>query len=178
MKLELQKPADPYIVRQAFGIYNPAYLQFGFSKHNGIDFAIDADGVVNAMCDGEVYEVGFNSGAGNFVRYRTLFPMEAEGRTAYIGFMYMHAKKQLVKVGDKVRMGDPLIMADNTGFSTGPHTHISAYFLDLVSLLKFPYGDKTSDYCFDFSRYYVENNLAKLSTVLGLLREILLKLLK
>src|SRR3990167_5835535 len=127
-KLELFFPAKPYNVTQAFGIYNPAYLQFGFELHNGADFTIEPDGLVHAMCDGEVTETGFNSGAGNFVRYKTE-PMEAEGRTGVVEFMYMHGKEILVKKGDKVLCGDSLMIADNTGFSTGPHTHISAYFI-------------------------------------------------
>ena len=154
MTLQLIKPADPYEVTQSFGIFNPAYTQFGFDHHNGIDFRIDRDGIVVAMCEGEVYEVGYNSAAGNFVRYRTLQKVDAEGHTDYVGFMYMHAKTQLVKTGDKVVAGTPLIVADNTGFSTGPHTHISAYFLDIASGLKLPYGQANCDYCFDFSKYY------------------------
>ncbi len=154
MKLELSFPAKPYTITQAFGILNPSYEQFGFSKHNGIDFAVDADGIVVAMCEGIVYEVGANAGAGNFVRYHTLTPVECEGRVGYVGFMYMHAKSQLVKQGDRLYSGTPLIVADNTGFSTGAHTHISAYFIDLNSLLKLPFGEKESDYCFDFSKYY------------------------
>lgn len=161
--MELYYPAKPYIVRQGFGIYNPAYEQFGFNKHNGIDFAVDADGIVRAMCQGIVTEVhdyvrnGQFYGAGKAVRYRTTTPVTAEGQTAYVEFMYMHADKQLVGVGDIVTAGTPIIVADNTGFSTGPHTHISAYFIDINSPTgnnKLPYGDKDADYCFDFSKYY------------------------
>lgn len=153
MKLSLYYPAKPYKVTQAFGILNPSYNQFGFSKHNGVDFTIDTDGIVNAMCDGIVYDVGYNSGAGNYVRYKTTVPVEAEGRTGYVAFMYMHAKSHLVKIGDKVLAGDELIVADNTGFSTGPHTHISAYFIDNKTNAKLV-GDPTTDHCFDFAKYY------------------------
>lgn len=153
MKLSLYIPAKPYIVTQAFGIYNPAYLQFGFDKHNGVDFKVDTDGIVNAMCDGVVTDVGFNSGAGNFVRYRTKTPVEAEGRTAYVEFMYMHAEKALVKKGDVVSAGDDLIIADNTGFSTGPHTHISAYLIN-ENGYKQEVLDPRANHCFDFAKYY------------------------
>ena len=153
MKLELSYPAKPYVITQAFGIYNPAYEQFGFNRHNGIDFAVDTDGVVVAMCEGEVYETGFNNGAGNYVRYKTTKEVEADGLKGTVGFMYMHGKEILCKKGDKVMSGTPLMIADNTGFSTGPHTHISAYFIDSNNI-KLPYGSKDSDYCFDFSKYY------------------------
>ncbi len=152
-KLSLYYPARPYIVTQGFGILNPSYEQFGFSKHNGIDIAIDEDGVVRAMCDGVVIDVGFNSGAGNYVKYRTNDPIEAEGRIGYVQFMYMHADHQLVSIGQKIEAGTALIVADNTGFSTGPHTHISAYFVNEAGI-KEPVGDPASDYCFDHSKYF------------------------
>ncbi len=153
MKLSLYIPASPYVITQGFGIYNPAYEQFGFNKHNGIDFAVDKDGKVKAMCDGVVTEVGTNNGAGKFVRYMTNELVEVEGRTAYAGFMYMHASKQLVVVGQKIKAGDDLIIAGNTGFSTGPHTHISAYLCN-ENGSKQARGSKDSDYCFDFSKYF------------------------
>lgn len=152
-KLDLFYPAKPYIITQAFGIYNPAYLQFGFEKHNGVDFKVDADKIVKAMCDGLVTDVGFNAGAGNYVRYRTLGPVEAEGKTGYVEFMYMHAERCLVKKGQTLKAGDDVIIADNTGFSTGPHTHISGYFVDIKTGYKLR-ADPTTDHCFDFSKYY------------------------
>lgn len=152
MKLSLYYPAKPYKVTQAFGIYNPAYLQFGFDLHNGIDFAVDTDKVVNAMCDGIVTDVGFNAGAGNYVRYKTKVPVEVEGKESVVEFMYMHAEKCLVKKGDVISAGDDVIIADNTGFSTGPHTHISAYLINFQGV-KQPLNPRSND-CFDFSKYY------------------------
>ncbi len=152
MKLELFFPVKPYNVTQAFGIFNPAYLQFGYSKHNGIDFAVDTDGIVCAMCDGEVYQTGFSPSAGNYVRYKTGITT-AENRTGVVGFMCMHAKEILVKAGDRVKAGTPLLIAGNTGFSTGPHTHISAYFINELEE-KISLGSPETDNCFDFSKYY------------------------
>lgn len=178
MKLELFYPAKPYVITQAFGIYNPAYQQFGFTKHNGIDFLIDADSVVRAMCDGIVTEVrdyiqdGKYVGAGKAVRYRTLVPVEAEDHTSYAEFMYMHAKEQLVSVGQKVKAGDPIIIADNTGFSTGPHTHISAYFVN-ENGSKQLIGQSESDYCFDFSKYYNGYYADDATRVIGILQQVI-----
>lgn len=170
MKLELFIPAKPYRVTQAFGIVNPSYNQFGFSKHNGIDFAVDEDKIVRAMCDGEVYEVGFNNGAGNFVRYKT-YTVEAEGKRGRVGFMYMHAEKILVKKGDILKAGDPVIVAGNTGFSTGPHTHISAYFINELEE-KIALNPET-DHCFDFSKYYNGYYADDAQKVIGILTNII-----
>jgi murein DD-endopeptidase MepM/ murein hydrolase activator NlpD len=152
-RLELFIPVKPLRINQAFGIYNPAYEQFGFSRHNGIDYAVESGALAYAMCDGIVAEVGYNKGAGNFVRYRTHQKMEAEGQLAYVEFMYMHAQCVLVKAGQDVKAGDPLIECDNTGFSTGRHLHVSAYFVGSVGQ-KLKVGSPESNYCFDHSKYY------------------------
>jgi murein DD-endopeptidase MepM/ murein hydrolase activator NlpD len=152
MRLSLYYPTYPFIVTQGWGIKNPAYEQFGFSAHNGVDFLLDKDAKVRAMCDGVVTDVGYvEKGAGNFVKWRTGLVF-AEGAECFVEFVYMHAEKILVKTGDKVNIFTDLMIADNTGFSTGPHTHISAYRigtdgkrLDL---------DKATNFTFDFSKYF------------------------
>lgn len=181
MRLELWYPAKPYIIEQAFGIFNPAYLKFGYDHHNGIDFRVDTDGIVRAVCDGVVTEVKeYPTGAGKAVRYRTTTPVEAEGVTEFVEFIYMHGAKQLVTVGQKISAGDPIIVADNTGFSTGPHTHISAYFIDINSPTgsnKLPIGEKNCDYCFDHSKYFNKFYADDVGTVIGLYQQ-LVSLLK
>lgn len=153
MRLSLYYPAKPYQIHQAWGVYNPAYEQFGFNHHNGIDFGVDTDGIVRAMCDGKVTETGYNpTGSGKYVKYRT-GPVECEGITCLVEFYYMHADHQLVQASDILHTGDAVIVADNTGFSTGPHTHISAYRLSLDGTTRLdnnpPYGDT-----FDHSKYF------------------------
>lgn len=150
--LELYYPTKPYIVTQAWGVYNPDYIQFGFDKHNGIDIAVDKDGYVKAMCDGVVTRVENQSGGGLVVRYRT-GPVLCEGTECYVEFAYLHASKQLVKEGQVVKAGDNLIIAGNTGFSTGPHTHIAAYRLDKNTLAKLD-NNADANFTFDHSKYY------------------------
>lgn len=125
-KIELYYPTKPFIVTQGFGIKNDAYKRFGFTHHNGVDFIADKDKTVKAMCDGVVTRTGYQpNGAGIFLYYQTDL-VEIEGEECYLELIYMHAKELLVKVGDKVKLGQDLIITGNTGFSTGEHTHISA----------------------------------------------------
>lgn len=153
MKLELYYPTKPYRVTQEWGVPNEAYLHFGFSAHNGIDFAVDIDGIVQAMSDGVIIEMGYNpTGSGNYVIYKTK-NVECEGVVCDVCFYYMHAKSVLVKVGDFVKVGTDLIIADNTGFSTGPHTHITAYRLLKDSVVRLD-KDPTTDHTFDHSKYF------------------------
>ena len=71
MKLELFYPAKPFAITQGWGIKNPSYEQFGFSHHNGVDFILGKDKKLHAPCDLVVTDVGYNSGAGNYIRWIT-----------------------------------------------------------------------------------------------------------
>ncbi len=140
-------------MNQAFGIKNDSYLKYGFSAHNGIDYRLDTDDESVAMCDGTVTETGFNSGAGNYVKYRTPL-VECLGENCYVEFFYMHGKvPALVNKGDKVKAGDKLLITGTTGNSTGVHTHISAYRLGLNGYTRID-NDPPTNNCFDFSILY------------------------
>lgn len=108
-RLSVFMPLKPLWINQAFGIFNPAYKQFGFTKHNGVDFACADGQIAYAMCDGYVMDVGKNAGAGNYVQFRTEEPMEAEGARELVAFTYMHARKTLVKKFQRVKAGDPIM---------------------------------------------------------------------
>lgn len=128
-KLELYYPAKPFIQSQGWGIKNPSYLQFGFDAHNGTDFILGEDSLVYAPVEFEVEDVGYNDGAGNYVRGITTKKYEVDGVECYVGMMFMHFERTFVKKGQNLVVGDQLGIADNTGFSTGPHTHLSLYRL-------------------------------------------------
>jgi murein DD-endopeptidase MepM/ murein hydrolase activator NlpD len=128
-KFELYFPAKPFIVTQGWGIYNPAYLQFGFDHHNGVDFLLGNDKKLHAPCDFFAVDVGENSGAGKYIRWITTEKFDVLGTNCKVGGMFMHMESHAIATGATVKEGDLLGVADNTGFSTGPHTHLSVYRL-------------------------------------------------
>lgn len=127
--LKLYYPAKPFWITQAWGISNPSYEQFGFSKHNGVDFRIGDDRLVHCPVPATVTETGYDSAKGNYVRLITNDEWLVNGVECKVGLVFMHGEKILVKDGDVLGIGDPLMIPDNTGFSTGPHTHMSVYRL-------------------------------------------------
>lgn len=131
-KLEIWFPCKPFQVTQAWGISNPTYNQYGFSRHNGVDFKPHWNDVTfDLYCPlkMEVTEVMFNDGAGNYIRFVSVDKWLVEGVECYVGGMIMHMKQQAVSVGQIVDVGQFLGVANNTGTSTGPHTHLSLYRL-------------------------------------------------
>lgn len=152
-ELELFYPVKPLVISQAFGIYNPAYKQFGFTHHNGWDYPVPSRAIAYAMCEGVVTDVGEKEGAGKYVRYRTNERVKVNEHARLVSFIYMHGAEQIVRKGDIVHAGTPLMYCDNTGFSTGNHLHISASFVDEAGKTLL-IGQKATNFCFDFAPFY------------------------
>lgn len=118
-------PAKPFYIHQVWGLYNPMYMQFGFSLHNGVDFALGADKTLYAPCDGTIVRTGNQpTGGGIFVGMITPPRFFPDGVLHNVLIDFLHCEKLLVKEGQWVKVGDPIAIADNTGLSTGPHTHM------------------------------------------------------
>jgi len=127
---------------QKWGVRNPAYDQFGFKNHNGIDLISGYSDqwtsytpqkwpVYYGLEGFSVHQVRLNpKGGGNDIWFISDTPLEIGDKIchAYIGFA--HADTIFAKAGDRLEIGDMIMIADNTGFSTVPHTHISLYRVD------------------------------------------------
>lgn len=96
---------------------------FGFRKdpingrpafHAGIDMEADYGDKIIATADGTVIQVGYNGDYGKFVEIK-------HGNGFTTGFAHLQNYK--VKLGDKVKRGQPIGLAGNTGRSTGVHLH-------------------------------------------------------
>ncbi|MFQ5545552.1 MAG: M23 family metallopeptidase [Acidiferrobacterales bacterium] len=81
--------------------------------HEGVDIASRLDSSIHAMGDGVVSHAGPKAGYGLMV----------EVTHGNIVTRYAHAKRVLVKVGDRVNRGHPLATVGSSGRSTGPHLH-------------------------------------------------------
>jgi septal ring factor EnvC (AmiA/AmiB activator) len=104
---------------QAFGVNPSAYAKFGLKGHNGIDHAVPTGTPLYAMISGTVIEA-LNDAAG----YGLYVKIENDKEGALVG----HMKSFSVKAGDKVVEGETLIgYSNNTGNSSGPHTHTGYY---------------------------------------------------
>ena len=119
-------PVRPHRLNQAWGIPNPIYNQFGFRRHNGQDLGLVNGQKVYTPIPCDVVFIGYEAkGAGHYVILRTqeqyLFNDE---RIAYAEITFMHMQRIDVSPGQRVFTGDVLGLGDNTGFSTGSHTHM------------------------------------------------------
>jgi murein DD-endopeptidase MepM/ murein hydrolase activator NlpD len=131
-KLELFYPTKPLGFNQKFGNPAPLYTKQGMKGHNGIDFLAKHGQPVYASHDGEIVYSGADANEGWGVVLRTTEPMEYMGNVsdgiygnqAYFKTIYWHLIKTIpVKVGQKIKAGDLIGYADNTGASSGDHLH-------------------------------------------------------
>lgn len=139
MKFEIFYPVRPYRVNRKWGeliidlatgesIYKP----FGFTTHNGVDLALVNGQEIKAPCDCIVVRVGSKEngnwqpqGGGVFVGIVSKNVYEfLDGKQSQVLFDFLHCEKILVQEGQEVGVGDVIALGDNTGFSTGSHTHM------------------------------------------------------
>ncbi|MBA2667355.1 MAG: M23 family metallopeptidase [Trueperaceae bacterium] len=90
----------------------------GRQHHNGIDFHARTGDPVLAVADGVVSYSGVRSGYGNVV--------EVDHGNGYVT-RYAHNSRNVVKVGDLVRIGQQIARAGSTGRSTAPHVHFEVW---------------------------------------------------
>lgn len=145
--LQIYFPFKPFNQTQDWGNPNPAYAaQFddpSFKLHNGIDAVTtvaEPDGSYKKGVHWPVYcpVAGFKvlsvdyapQGGGNEIwliskeKYK-MFELEC-----YALIALCHADKVFVQAGYEPQLGELLMASDNTGFSTGEHTHMGLYRVD------------------------------------------------
>lgn len=132
MRPQLYYPAQPHLVTQKYGVrpIDPAtgksiYAPFDFEDHNGIDIAHGHNSRLRAPFPWTFHRTLWQPNGGGIVLtiLSTDQYMAPDGKPAYVMLDFMHLSKVL-KTGGSGAIGDLLCLAGNTGFSTGPHTHL------------------------------------------------------
>jgi murein DD-endopeptidase MepM/ murein hydrolase activator NlpD len=82
--------------------------------HKGIDIAADNGDPIYAVLDGKVVYAGTQRGYGNVVIIE---------HDDLIMTVYAHNESNLVRLGEKVKKGQPIATVGSTGNSTAPHLH-------------------------------------------------------
>ncbi len=117
-------PVDNVIITQRFGYTNFAKTAYATGYHNGVDFAASigtkvksaGNGVVEGVGDTDTICPGASFGKWIFIRYEN-----------GLASTYGHLSLILVKAGQKIKTGEIVGYSGNTGYTTGPHLHMSVY---------------------------------------------------
>lgn len=95
-----------------------------YKLHSGVDISAPIGANFVAVNSGIVTKAYFNSAYGNMV-------MIDHG--GGISTLYAHGSEILVKVGQTVSRGDPILKVGSTGYSTGPHAHFEVRINGIVT---------------------------------------------
>ncbi len=117
--ITLQWPTDYPIIVQPFGAHAEIYRRWGLPGHDGVDIRAPFNSNVYACADGEVYLVHDGSGGhpyGIHVRIR---------HTGGYKTIYAHLNQALAHMGQVVKAGEVIGLADSTGNSVGSHLHLT-----------------------------------------------------
>jgi len=173
MKLELYLPTKPYQVTQKWGVKNPIYKKNGINmdRHNGEDYLL---GNGKLLCWPQRYRiiaVGYDPrGAGYYVMGQSVDRWEIEGSECYDQVIFMHLDQPVTwKLGDIAEIGDIVGIPDNTGFSTGPHTHEGHYRVTEVGSRL---DSNSANDSYDHSKYHVSFFAQDQKTVISLLSKL------
>ncbi len=123
----LSWPLDNIRITQQFGgtqfaAQNPHI--YGRPFHPGTDFAAPIGTKIKSVYGGTVKALGnTDSYPGCFAWGRWLLIDHDNGLSS----LYAHLSSNLVQVGQRVEKGEVVALSGNTGFSTGPHLHLTIY---------------------------------------------------
>ena len=127
MKLSLYYPVKPHKINRPWGFLSLAeYQRFGFSRHNGIDIALVNGQPIFVPLEADVLKIG-NEPNGGGISVSILSSQEntfEDGKESYVFLDFLHCQEIKVSVGDHVLPGQLLALGDNTGITTGSHTHM------------------------------------------------------
>ena len=124
-------PLDNIIVTQKFGKTSSSGRLYASGTHNGVDFGVPVGTRVKTVLGGTVV------GSGNT---DLACPGASYGKWILIrhnnGLATLYAHLSLIKVssGATVSTGDVIGYSGNTGYSTGPHLHLTAFAASAVQI--------------------------------------------
>lgn len=141
----------PFEKGNAFGLYQGYNGSFSHQNENSLDFTMPVGTPVKAIRDGIVIKLVENNvlvcpkkECAKYNNYVIIY--HNDGTFAE----YAHLKRNgvLVNVGDQVVQGQTIATSGNTGFSSGPHLHLTVFLQKLKSRktleTKFKIGDGTT----------------------------------
>lgn len=133
----LSWPVDNVIITQQFGgsqfaKNNPGI--YGRAFHPGTDFGVPIGTKVKSVADGVVQALG-NTDAypGCNAWGKWILVKHDNGLTS----LYAHNSSILASVGQRVTRGSNIALSGNTGYSTGPHLHLTLYASQGVQVGKY-----------------------------------------
>lgn len=131
----LSWPLDNVVITQLFGKTVAAQRLYTSGTHNGIDLGTKIGTPVKAMADGVIIGTGDTDVQCKGVSFGRFITIKYDnGLSSTFG----HLSVIRVSNGDRVTRGQVVGLSGNTGYSTGPHLHVSVYANGSVEVKTLP----------------------------------------
>lgn len=130
----LDWPLDNVYVTQKFGKTVGAQKLYASGSHNGVDFRAPIGTKVKNMLKGTVVGLGDTDLYPGCYSFGKWVMVKHENGLSSI---YGHLSAISVTQGQQVNTGDTIGYSGNSGYSTGPHLHISVYATQGVRIEKY-----------------------------------------
>lgn len=128
-------PLEVVRITQRFGVTNASKRLYTSGSHNGADFGAKIGTPVLSMGDGVLVAQGDTDASCRGVSFGKWILIKYNNGLAST---YGHLSKQSMLTGSVVKTGDVVGFSGNTGYSTGPHLHVSMYPADAVNAIARP----------------------------------------
>ena len=127
--LSLLYEAKPFRVTQAWGV---PYNLFRIERHHGIDIAHGINSRIRAPFDFSVVRTLWQpNGGGRVLTIVSQKEYASPFGAAHVQIDYLHLA-EYVKTSGSGKAGELICIAGNTGYTTGPHTHIQPKWVRAV----------------------------------------------
>lgn len=130
----LSWPLDNIRITQLFGKTSDSGRLYSSGTHNGIDFGTNRGTPVKAALSGVVKGAGNTDEQRGCYSYGKWILLEHDN-----GLSTLYAHLDLIKtnIGQRVSTGDVIGYSGNTGYSTGPHLHLTVYASQGIEIQKY-----------------------------------------
>lgn len=130
----LSWPLDNIFITQYFGRTVDAKRLYVSGTHNGVDFRASRGTPVKAALGGVVKGFGNTDEQKGCYSYGKWILIEHSNG---LSTLYGHLDLIKISVGQKVETGEVIGYSGNTGYSTGPHLHVTLYASQGVEIQKY-----------------------------------------
>lgn len=131
----LSWPLDDVYITQKFGVTNASKRLYVSGSHNGVDFRASIGTPLKSAGNGTVAGTGNTDAVCPGVSFGKWILIKYDNGLATT---YGHMSKIDVSAGQRVTDGQLVGYTGNTGYSTGPHLHVSTYAADAVNVITRP----------------------------------------
>lgn len=127
-------PVDNVIITQRFGKTSSSGRLYASGTHNGVDMGMPVGTRVYSTQSGVVKGFGNTDAFPGCHSYGKWTLIEHDNG---LSTLYAHLSSQSATTGQRVAAGDLLGLSGNTGYSTGPHLHLTLFASQAVLIQQY-----------------------------------------